>query len=173
MTDEEGGQGRDLLAEVSGQEGLKVKREVEGISVNGCPGHLWLVYPVIAKPQWPLYYWCCMSAVDQLWFCTVPSSTQEQGPGLVAEERETWWTFQALSLCLQMTHVTSAHVPLACADHMTTPEFTGARTCHPSVGIGTTNHMAEPEVIGMGGGTPSFPRDGQWIMYHDGCHERQ
>lgn len=56
MTDEEGSQGRDLLAEVSGQEGLKVKREVEGISVNGCPGHLWLVYPVIAKPQWPLYY---------------------------------------------------------------------------------------------------------------------
>lgn len=60
-----------------------------------------------------------------------------------------------------MTHVTSAHVPLTYTDHMTTPEFTGARTCHPSVGIGTTNHMAEPEVIGMGGGTLSFPRDGQ------------
>jgi len=46
----------DLLAEVNGQEGLKVKRVVEGFSVNGCLGHLQLVYPVIAKPQWPLYH---------------------------------------------------------------------------------------------------------------------
>ena len=50
--------------------------------------------------------------------------------------------------------------PLSVAS-FTPPEFTAARTCHPSVGTGTTNHMAEPEVIGMGGGTPSFPRVGQ------------
>lgn len=42
----------DFLEEVSCEERLKLRREVEGVSVNGCLSHLKLVHPVIAKPQW-------------------------------------------------------------------------------------------------------------------------
>lgn len=42
----------DFLEEVSCEERLKLRREVEGVSVNGCLSRLKLVHPVIAKPQW-------------------------------------------------------------------------------------------------------------------------
>lgn len=42
----------DFLEEMSCEEGLKVRREVEGINITGCLGHLKPVYPGLAEPQW-------------------------------------------------------------------------------------------------------------------------
>lgn len=42
----------DFLETVSCEEQLKVRKELEGIHVNGHLSHLKLVYPTIAKPRW-------------------------------------------------------------------------------------------------------------------------
>lgn len=42
----------NFLEEVSCEERLKVRREVEGININDNLSHLELDFSVIAKPQW-------------------------------------------------------------------------------------------------------------------------
>lgn len=55
------------------------------------------------------------------------------------------------SLGLEMTHVTSACISLAKANHMATPEFTGQGGIIVLMS-GTISHTAKPKVIGVGGG---------------------